>query len=77
MGSLTISYASYLQDAFEPPLNGRPAGTALEVAGETGIPVETIRTWGKRGRVPLFMGPHGTWLYRGDDVLCVCASMEG
>lgn len=68
MASLTHDYAAHLDAALEPPLDGRPAGTALEVAWETGIPVETIRTWGKRGRVPRFMGPHGAWLYRVGDI---------
>lgn len=77
MASLTISYASYLQDALEPPLNGRPAGTALEVAWETGIPVATIRSWGQRGRVPRFKGPQGAWLYRVNDVLSLKSRRPG
>lgn len=68
LASVTISQARQLEDVLEPPLDGRPAGTALEVAWETGTPVETIRTWGKRGKIPRFMGANGAWLYRVSDV---------
>lgn len=69
MASLTHDYAAHLDAALEPPLDGRPAGTALEVAWETGIPVATIRSWGQRGKIPRFAGPQGAWLYRVNDVL--------
>lgn len=68
LNNVTISQAHQLNDILEPPLNGRPAGTALEVSWETGIPVETIRTWGKRGKIPRFIGEHGAWLYRIRDI---------
>lgn len=64
----TTAWARLLEDTLNPPMKPQQTGTATQMSQATGIPAETIRTWGKRGKVQRFPTPQGTHVYRLDDL---------
>ncbi|MEJ6019862.1 helix-turn-helix domain-containing protein [Corynebacterium sp. H113] len=65
--SQTVQYARYLEDALDPPIKHPPAGSAIQMSVATGVPVETIKTWRKRGDIPGFRIGN-RWYYRRSDI---------
>lgn len=68
IATATIMEAQRLTEVFDPPIKHPPAGTAVQMSIETGVPVETIKTWRKRGKIKGFKADDGTYRYRLEEI---------